>query len=670
VTVCAISPESVRAQAVENPVVERVGDTGFVQLRADSFYQLPPSQRKLSYWLAEAAIAIDPIIYDQLSPYGLRQKRVLEEIVGHSEGYDIYKFPVIRNYALLFWANRGNHNETTGQKFVPEFSPSDLLDVALYAQKRGGFEATYGDLPALPDPDAVRRELSDLNQAFFDANFQPTITVKTPPAGLDIIQASSNTFYQGVTLKDLQGFVEKRPLNSRVVKAADGTLHEEVYRAGTPDGRVPPGVYARYLKRAIEYLGRARAIAEPAQARVIDGLIRFYQTGEPTDWIRFGSDWVRNDATIDFANGFIEVYRDARGAKGSSQSFVTMTDQAVTTAMTKLAQNAAYFEQKAPWDAKYKKQSFQAPVVKAVDVLIETGDFHVTTIGDNLPNENEIHEMYGTKNFLLLGSSHALSAASAGKTLDEFAASHDEVERGKTYGEEADDMMTALHEVVGHGSGKLSERLTGGAGSYLKEYFSTLEEARADLMALWNIWDPKLVELGLVKNQEAVAQTMYDSAARVALTQLRRIPKGDVIEEDHQRNRQLIAHYIMDKTGAIERENRTGTFYYRVKDYQKMREGVGMLLSELMRIKAEGDYTAIKALVDQYGVHFDPAVRDQVVQRYRGLNLPTYWAGVNPRLIPVIDAIGNVTAVQIGHPRDAVAQYLAYGAMYRGAAPR
>ncbi len=647
-----------------SPLVERVGDTGFIQLQTDSFGALDARQKALAYWLTQAAIAIDPIIYDQLSAYGLRQKRVLEEIVGHHEGIPDATFTRIRSYALLFWANRGNHNETTGQKFLPDFSSGDLLQAALKAQQNGAFKSAYADLAPLGGAAEVKRELARLDKAFFDAATDPSVTAKTPPPGLDILQASSNTFYQGVTLQDLKGFTEKYPLNSRIAKSAGGAIREDVYRAGTPDGKVPAGLYAAFLKRAIGYLEKARAVADPAQARVVGGLIRFYQTGEPTDWLRFGADWVRNDAAVDFANGFIEVYRDARGAKGSSQSFVTITDKPVTDAMVKLAQNASYFEQKAPWDAKYRKTSFQAPVVKAVEVLIETGDFHVTTIGDNLPNENEIHEMYGTKNFLLLGSSHALSAAGSGRMLNEFAAAKEEVARGTTYGEEAQDLLTAMHEVIGHGSGKLSERLVGGAGAYLKEYSSTLEEARADLMGLWNVWDPKLRELGMLKDQEAVARAMYDDAARVTLTQLRRIPKGDVINEDHQRDRQLIANYIMDKTGAIERFSRDGKAYIRVKDYAKMREGVGMLLRELMRIKAEGDYAAIKALVDSYGVHFDPTVRDQIITRYKALDLPTYWAGVNPRLAATLDAKGDVTAVRIEYPRNAVQQYLEYGRMY------
>jgi len=639
--------------------VERVGDTGFIQLEADSFSRLDARQQALAYWLTQASIAIDPIIYDQLSQYGIREKRLLEGIVA------IEAPAGIRSFALLFWANRGNHNETTAQKFLPAFTFEELQRAAHTAQDRGAFKTAYADLAPLATREALDRELAELRSALFDPNVEPTATAKTPPPGKDILQASSNTFYRGVTLNDLEAVTERYRLNSRVVKGSDGTVREDVYRAGTPDGRVPPGAYATFLKKAIGHLEKARAVADPAQARVIGDLIRYYQTGERSDWLQFGGDWVRNDAIVDFANGFIEVYRDARGAKGSAQSFVSITDKPVTDAMTKLAQNAAYFEEKAPWAPKYKKQAFSPPVVKAVQVLVETGDFHVTTIGDNLPNENEIHEKYGTKNFLFLGSSHALSAASAAKIGGEFIASAEEAERDRKYGELAEDLKVAMHEVIGHGSGKLTERVKDGAEAHLKEYFSALEEARADLMALWNIGDRKLSELQLVKDQEEVARAMYDAAARVALTQLRRIPRGDTIEEDHQRDRQLIVNFIKDTTGAIEYFDRGGKTYVRVKDYRKMREGVGTLLAELMRIKAEGDYDAIKALIDKYAVHFDPAVRDQVVSRYKQLDLPTYWAGINVHLDAQLDANGNVTSVRASYPRDAVKQYLAYGKMYQ-----
>ncbi|HTK28022.1 MAG TPA: hypothetical protein VL309_00615 [Vicinamibacterales bacterium] len=650
-------------------LVDRVGQTGFIQLRADSFGQLDARHQALAYWLTQASIAIDPIVYDQLSRYGLREKRLLEGIVARPAAISPAVFGKIRAFALLFWASRGNHNEITGQKFLPGFTRDEWREAALAALAAGAFKSASGDLPPIASKAGLERELAALAPSLFDPKVEPIATAKAPPPGQDILQASSTTFYEGVTLADLKGFTERYRLNSRAVKGEDGRIREEVYRAGTPDGSIPPGLYAVYLRKANEYLEKARQVADPPQAKAIGDLIRFYQTGESADWLTFGADWVRNDAPVDFANGFIEVYRDARGAKGSSQSFVTITDRPVTDAMSKLAANAAYFEERAPWKAEYKKQAFQPPVVKAVEVLIETGDFRVITIGDNLPNENEIHEKYGTKNFLFIGSSHALGRAVGSASLKEFAASAEQEARSEKYGEEAEDLETAMHEVIGHGSGKLSDRLHGGAQPYLKEYYSTLEEARADLMALWNVWDPKLKALGLVEDQDNVAKTMYDAQAQAALRQLRTVPRGDTIEEDHARDRQLIVNYIMDKTGAIERVDRDGRTNYRVTDYQKMREGVGLLLAELMRIKAEGDYAAIKTLVDRYGVHFDPALRDQVVARYKALDLPTYWAGVNPELDADPGARLSGFPVTLKLTGDAVRQYLRYGRMYDTSLP-
>lgn len=648
-----------------NSLVERVGDAGFVRVEADSFHSLNAKQKELAYWLTQASIAIDPIVYDQFSRFGLRQKRLIEGIVAHSEGIDGGVRTKITDFAKLFWANKGNHNELTSQKFLPGFTFEELKQAALIAQKNGAFSSESGDLPPITTGAELNTQLEELRASFFDANFEPMLTAKNPGGGLDAIQASSNTFYVGVTMADLKDFHDTHPLNSRVVRGKDGKLIEEVYRAGAPDGKVAPGLYGTYLKRANEYLARAQQVADPQQAKVIGDLIRYYETGDPADWLQFGTDWVQDNAIVDFVNGFVEIYRDARGAKGSSQTFVSITDKPVTETMIRLGQNANYFEAKAPWDAKYKKQTFQPPVVKAVETLIEAGDFSVTVIGDNLPNENEIHEKYGTKNFLFTSSTRALNNATGDAMAKEFSPSQEVAERSAKYGDEAEDLMTALHEVIGHGSGKLSERLKGGAEPYLKGYFSTLEEGRADLSALWNAWDPKLKELGLVSNQEEVAKAMYDSAAAVALTQLRRIPKGDTIEEDHERDRQLIVNYIRAKVpGAIEQFDRDGKTYVRVGDYEKMRKGVGMVLTELMRIKAEGDYDAIKALADEYAVHFDPKLRDQIVARYKKLNVPTYWAGINSKVTAQTTAKGQVLDVETGYPADAVQQYLSYGSMY------
>jgi dipeptidyl-peptidase-3 len=662
---CATNRNPAAAAEGKSTLVERVGSTGFLQLEADSFNRLTPREQTLAYWLSQASIAIDPIIYDQLSRFGLREKRLLEALVAHPEGVKPEVRAKIIAYTKLFWANKGNHNDNTAQKFLPEFSFEELQEAGAGAMRSGlRIGDPYGAGKPIQTEAEFATEIAELKPALFDPNFEPMITAKSPQGGLDILQASANNFYSGVKLADLKGFHERYPLNSQLVKTKDGKLVELVYRAGMPDGRIPPGLYAPFLKKAIEYFQKARAFAEPGQDKVIDDLIRFYQSGEPEDWLRFGASWVQNNANVDFANGFIEVYRDARGAKGTSQSFVSVTDQRVNSLMLKIASNAQYFEDHAPWDPKYKKQGVKPPMAKAVETVIETGDFHVTTIGDNLPNENEIHEKYGSKSFLFTGSTRAFSHATGHTSLEEFAYSPEEIERGKKYGDEAEDLLTALHEIIGHGSGKLNPKLTHEAAFYLKEYFSTLEEARADLMALWNVFDPKLQQLGLISSPE-VGKAMYDQSARVAITQLRKMPKGDTIEEDHDRDRQLIVNYIIDKTGAIARVERDGKAYITVRDYDKMHRGVGMLLTELMRIKAEGDYEAIKALVNQYGVHFDPTLRDQVVARYKKLNLPTYWAGINPIVDATVGANGEVSAVRIFYPRDFVKEQLGYAAMYR-----
>jgi dipeptidyl-peptidase III len=654
---------SAPAVAQNRALVDRVGTTGFVQLEVESFQKLSPRQQTLAYWLAQASIAIDPIIYDQDSRFGLRQKRLLETIVRAGVGDPPVRLR-ITNFTKLFWANRGNHEDNTAQKFLPDFTFEELTNAAKAALRSGAFQGTPYGTPALRSQADLERELNELRPSLFDPSFEPSITAKSPQGKLDILQGSANNFYVSVSLADLKGFQEMHPLNSRLVKTKQGKLVEEVYRVGTHDRKIPPGLYAMFLGKAVGYLETAREYAEPGQAPVIDALIRYYQTGDPADWIRFGIAWVQNNSTVDFANGFIEVYRDARAAKGTSQSFVSITDQKMNHLMATLAANAQYFEDHAPWLPRYKKQGVKPPQAKAVETVIETGDFHVTTIGDNLPNENEIREKYGTKSYLFTGSARTLRQARGIAELEEFAASPEEIAICKKYGDEASDLMTALHEIIGHGSGKLNPKFQGGTEAVLKEYYSAMEEARADLMALWNATDPKLRDLGLISNPD-VAKAMYYNAVRVALTQLARIPKGNTIEEDHQRDRQLIVNYIMDKTGAVQKVERNGKTYLLLKDFNKMHQGVGTLEAELMRIKAEGDYPALKALIDAYGVRFDPNLRDQVVARTQKLNVPVYWAGINADLTPQFDAAGKVTSVALSYPRDFVKQQLGYAEMYR-----
>lgn len=636
------APES---SSTPSSLVARVRDTGFIQITADAFDSLSSEQKLDAYWLSMAAIAINPIAYDQNSAYGLQEKRILEAILTHSNGIDTAVLRKITEYTMLFWGNQGNHNDFTSRKFLPDFTDAEFRAAAEQARKNGATQ--------LGTPSSLQKVLSELEKPMFDPAFEPMLTEKNPPAGQDPLEASAVNFYSGVTLKDLMGFTEHYALNSRVTKGPDGKLVEEVYRAGTSDGKVPPGRYARELGLAIRDLQQALPHAPASQKKVINDLIRYYQTGERSDWIACGIDWVRDKSNPDFSNGFVEVYKDPRGQKGAIQGFVTVVDQKMNSMMTAFAANAGYFEQHAPWLEQYKNPNPKPPVVNATETVIETGTFAVNTIGDNLPNEDEIHEKYGSKSFIFTGSIRAFNSATGGKVAQEFASSPEEVERAEKYGDIEENLFTAMHEVIGHGSGKLSPKLTKEPASYIKEYYSTLEESRADLMALWNFWDPKLKEMGVMPNDD-VARAAYDAEARSALTQLHEVPTGDTIEEDHRRGTQLIVNYIRDKTGAIQPVERNGKIYLVVTDYAKMRQGVGMLLAELMRIKAEGDYEAAKELISKYGIHFNTAWRDQVVSRYKTLDLPNYWAGINPDL----ELRGGV--VQISYPRDIVKQQLRY----------
>ncbi|HKS96436.1 MAG TPA: peptidase M49 [Terriglobia bacterium] len=642
-----------RAQEPANPeptsLVEQIGATGFIQLEAPSFNALPLKDKLDAYWLSMAAIAVNPIIYDQDSRYGWREKRLLEAILTHSKGIDPALLKKITDYTKLFWGNRGNHNEFTSAKFLPDFTAAELKSAAEQALKNSAH---------LGPRTRLERELQELERPFFDPKFEPMLTVKNPPPGEDPLQASAANLYLGVTLADLKGFTEKFALNSRLVKK-NGKLVEEVYRAGTPDGKVPPGLYAAELRRANRYLAQAIPYAQPQQQRVLRDLIRYYQTGSPADWRQFNIDWVHDNPPVDFTNGFIEVYLDPRGVKGESQAYVTVIDRKMNKLMQEFAANAAYFEQRAPWLDKYKLAQPKPPVANAVEAVIEASSYSITTIGENLPNEAEIHDKYGSKSFIFTGSTRAFDSATGDQARREFCYSPEEFERAHQYGDLAEDLETAMHEVIGHGSGKMDPKLTEEPAVYLKEYYSTLEESRADLVALWNFFDPKLIEMHAIPNEE-VAKASYDAEARAALVELREVPTGDTIEEDHRRGTQLIVNFIRDKTGAIQPEERDGKVYLVVKDYAKMRQGVGMLLAELMRIKAEGDYPAAKALISKYGIHFNTGWRDQVVARYDKLHLPTYWVGINPDLVPHFGPKGRVDAVEIRYPRDIERQQLRY----------
>ncbi|HTQ78510.1 MAG TPA: peptidase M49 [Thermoanaerobaculia bacterium] len=637
------------AAASPGPLVERIGRRAFIQVETPSFEKLPVAQRILAYHLTRAAIELDPIIYDQMSTYGLAAKRLLGAMVDRPERLPAASRPAIVEYAKLFFASSGNHDETTNQKFLPGLSFEEFAQAAEAARSQGARLGSQADLKKL---------LAELKAPLFDPDFEVSVTVRNPPPGKDLLTASSNNYYSGVALGDLSGFTEKYPLDSRLVKK-DGKLVEEVYRAGTPDGKVPPGLYAKELQAVNRELAAAAAVADrvdPGQAEEIRALIRFYQTGELADWTSFNVLWVKNDSPVDFASGFIEVYKDSRGVKGSSQMFVSVTDQILEPLMQKLASNAVYFEKQAPWAEKYKKLDVKPPIGKAIETVVETGDFRVGTIGDNLPNEQSFREVYGTKSLLFTSSIAALTPLRGEKVAAEFSGDPGDAASFTKDGILADNLHTAMHEIIGHGSGKVEVK--GDPATFLREFYSTLEEARADLVAYWNISDPKMAEFG-VKDVPAVAHELYRQVARSGLLVLARYPKGDIAEEDHDRSRLLVANYLIE-AGGLERFERNGHWYIGVKDYDKAHAAVGKLLAEIMRIKAQGDYPAIKALVEKYGVHFDPAVRDDVLARFNKLNLPSYFAGVYPDLSPVLDSGGQIVDVKLSYPRDFLAQQVKF----------
>lgn len=615
-------------------LLERVGDASVVQLYADGFASLPLKQKSLIWHLYQAAIAGRDIFIDQKHKDALEMRGIIERIVANPQGVDAATLAEVQRYTKLFWLNNGPYNNLTARKFVLACTP----DAFAAAAKTAG-----------ADPAAVAR----LQSMFFDPAVDTIVTNKTPGAGKDILQSSANNLYSGVTMADLKGFEEKYGLNSRLVKQ-NGKLVEEVYRI---DGR-----YGKQITEIVKHLDAAKAFAEPPMAKALEALITFYRTGEVTDREAYDIAWVQDKVSpVDTINGFIEVYLDPRGIKGGWEALVFYVNQEKTSRIKTIATNAQWFEDRMPWDAKYRKASVQGIVANAIDVVVETGDSGpVTPIGINLPNDQGIREKFGSKSVALSNVNEAYDRSTPGSMRGEFVWSPDEAARATTFGTLAGELTTDMHEVIGHASGQQAPG-KGNPQTLIKEEFSALEEGRADLVGLYFIADPKMVELGIIPaaDHDAMIRTEYEAYTRNALVQLRRMREGSQIEEDHMRNRQMIVRWLMANTKAIEDRTRDGKTYLVMVDQQAFRAGVGKLLAEVQRIKSEGDYAAAKKLFATYGVHFDPKLRDQVVARVDKLNLPSYTGFVMPKLTPVMTN-GQMTDVAISYPQDLTQQMLEY----------
>jgi dipeptidyl-peptidase-3 len=627
-------------------LLERVDDAAIVQVYADGFPALPREQRVLAWHLYEAARCGRDIYYDQRYRNNLAMRDVLEGILRHPGRVEAATLAEVRRYTKLFWIHTGPYNSLTARKFVLALAPAALRDAAhLAAQDGARFTVAPGEtLDAL---------LDRLEPCFFDPAFDPSLTVKTPPPGQDILTASANNLYDGVAMADLDGFTERYGLNSRLVKR-DGRLVEEVYRSG--------GRYGEAIDRITGHLEAAAALAPAPTRRALEALVRFYRTGEDADRRAFDVAWVADhDSAVDTINGFTEVYLDARGVKGAWEAIVFYVNPAKTARVRRIVDAAQWFEDRMPWDPAWRRTQVTGVSARVVDVVVETGDAGpMTPIGINLPNDDAVREEHGSKSVSLANIVEAYEKSQPPEFRREFSWDAAEAARAERWGPLAGELTTDLHEILGHGSGRVEEGRAGTPQAWLREHYSTIEETRADLVALYWIADPQMVALELVgaADHDELVRAEYEAYARQAIVQLRRVREGDQIEEDHMRNRQAIVHWLMANTAAIERRGRDGRSFNVVVDVAAFRAGVARLLAEVQRIKATGDYDAAAALVGAFGTRFDVALRDEVLARVDRLNLPAYTAFVMPELEPLRDEAGRVVDAMVHHPCDFERQML------------
>ena len=627
-------------------LLDRVDDAAIVQLYADGFSSLPLKQKTLIWHLYQAALAGRDIFIDQKHKDALEMREVIEQIVAYPQGVDAATLTEIQRYAKLFWLNNGPYNNLTARKFVLKLTPDQLKAAVVASAKAGAKYMTWEK--------SIDDKLARLAPMFFDPNVDPIVTNKTPGPGKDILSASANNLYSGVSMADLKGFTEKYGLNSRLVKQ-NGKLVEEVYRA---DGK-----YGKYISAIITHLEAAKPFAEPPTAKALDALIKFYRTGEVADREAYDIAWVQDKASpVDTINGFIEVYVDPRGIKGSWEGLVFFVNQEKTQRIKTIAANAQWFEDHMPWDAKYRKASVQGIVANAIDVVVETGDSGpVTPVGINLPNDQAIREKYGSKSVALANVNESYDKSAPTNMRSEFSWDDAEAGRSQKFATFSGELTTDMHEVIGHASG---QQASGKANpqALIKEHFSALEEGRADLVGLYFIADPKLVEIGVIPaaDHDNIVRAEYEAYTRNALVQLRRVREGTQIEEDHMRNRQMIVRWLMANTKAIESRTRDGKSYLVMVDPKAFRDGIGKLLAEVQRIKSEGDAAGAAKLFDTYGIHFDAKLRDEIVGRVDKLNLPSYSGFVMPKLTAVTAPDGSISDVTISYPQDLQKQMLEY----------
>jgi dipeptidyl-peptidase-3 len=642
-------------------MTEQFADLGILRYKIPGFEELPLKQKEMLYYLYEAALAGRDIYYDQNYKYNLKIRRTLEAIVdsysGDREAEDFPKFMV---YTKRVWFSNGIHHHYSNMKIMPDFSKEYFAELIN--------NSNASEFP-LAEGETIEDLVSFLTPIIFDPNIARKKVNLDPSA--DLIKTSAVNFYgDGLTQKEVEKFYSKMVkkgdphpiwygLNSKLLNE-NGILKEKVWKVG--------GMYSPAIEKIVFWLEKASSLAENnAQKAALDKLVEYYKTGDLKTWDEYNILWVKDTTSrIDVVNGFIEVYDDPLGHKGSFESVVSIKDLEATKRIDAISKQAQWFEDNSPIMDEHKKKNVVGISAKVITVVGETGDSSPSTpVGINLPNSTWIRKEYGSKSVSLGNINESYDKAATKGTIEEFAYSEEEIRLSKEYGTLADNLHTDLHEVIGHASGQINPGV-GTPKQTLKSYASAIEEARADLVALYYAIDQKLVDIGVIPTID-VGKAEYNAYIRNGLMlQLRRIVPGDDIEESHMRNRQAISKWVYEmgkKDKVIEKIVKDGKTYFVINDYQKLRKLFGQLLREVQRITSEGDFDAAKNFIETYGVKVDLDLNKEVIARYKKLYVAPYKGFINPKLIPVYEG-EKIVDVKVEYPDDFTEQMMDYAKNY------
>ena len=656
---CSSNNQEVKEDAFDY-TVEQFADLQLLRYKVHGFEELPLEQKKLVYYLSEAALQGRDILFDQNGKYNLIIRKMLETVYTDYQGdRNEANFKAMETYLKRVWFSNGIHHHYAADKFVPGFTPEF-------------FKKALESVDAAKLPLAEGETLDALCREVFPVIFDAKLMAKrvNQADGEDLVLTSASNYYDGVTQAEAEAFYGKMKnpsdtmpvmfgMNSRLVKE-NGKVQEKVWKSG--------GLYGQAIDKIIYWLEKALTVAEnDKQKAVIEKMIQFYKDGDLKTFDEYAILWVKDlDSRVDFVNGFTESYGDPLGMKASWESIVNFKDLVATKRTETISDNAQWFEDHSPVDKKFKKEEVKGVSAKVITGAIIAGDLYpATAIGINLPNSNWIRSVHGSKSVTIGNFTDAYNKAAHGNGFsDEFV--YSEVEKGylTNYGDLTGDLHTDLHECLGHGSGQL---LPGVDPDALKAYGSTIEEARADLFGLYYLPDAKMRELGLTPHDDAYKAEYYSFMMNGLMTQLVRIELGNNVEEAHMRNRQLVAKWAFEKGAAdkvTELVKKEGKTYVKVNDYEKLRELFGQLLNEIQRIKSEGDFEAARQMVETYAVKVDPELHKEVLARYEKLNLAPYKGFVNPVYTAETDAEGNITDVKISYEEGYAEQMLRYSKDY------